>query len=463
MAHLYDDLKVTRILALLLAVVLLASQGIAAVADEAAFEDMAAADESTEDDSAQDGDDSSMASEEPELSSPPSSYTSGPLSKLFVHGFLTQAFATGSFQEGRFATADGSPAGPTAEELSLGIPEEGTTDYRSVAIQFRYEITPQDIMIVQLSSRALGDSPISDSEDEVELDWAFYERRIRDHTSIKVGRVQIPFGIFNEFRDVGTILPFYRPAFVFYREGSFTTETVDGILLSHTFIPESEWSIEANVYFGEFDLVELDPFSVTALPARCEDCWGSQFWLNTPIFGLRFGLGNQRRNLTEGAEGITRPVGGRDSFDEWLASIDAVFTKWVFRAEYREFDTGPNVFPAFMVEDFSAKFPSYYFQVGFHPTQKFRIYLQSEFSDFQTNTALFTERQKFTAREDVGIALNYLFSPNVVLKAEYHDVSGQDQGFAPVMLTAPPFFQLQPIYKDIDDGNYTIISLSASF
>lgn len=462
MAHLYDDLRSTRLFVLAVALTLVAAPSFAETAVEAALE---AATSTAEDagDAGSAQDDEGEPEAEPSPAPSSSSYRSGPLSKLFVHGFLTQAFATGSFQEGRFDVEPGVPAGPTAEELSLGIPKDGTTDYRSVAIQFRYEITPQDIMIVQLSSRALGDSPISDSEDEVELDWAFYERRIRDHTSVKVGRVQIPFGIFNEFRDVGTILPFYRPAFVFYREGSFTTETVDGVLLSHTFAAESEWSVEANLYYGEFDLVELDPFSVQALPARCEDCWGSQFWLNTPIFGLRFGVGTQRRNLTEGAEGITRPIGGKDSFDEWLASVDAVFTKWVFRAEYREFDTGPNVFPAFGVDDFTAKFPSYYIQVGFHPTQKFRIYVQSEVSEFETNTGLFTQPQSFTAREDLGIALNYLFSPNVVLKAEYHDVSGEDQGFAPVLLPNPPFFQLQPIYTDIDGGDYTIISLSASF
>ena len=406
--------------------------------------------------SPQNGDDSA------EKSTPtPAATPSGPLSKLRVHGFLTQAFATGSFQKGRFPAADGSPAGPTPEELALGIPESGTTDYRNAAIQFRYEITPKDILIVQLSSRALGDSPIDASEDEIELDWALYERRLGDHTSLKVGRVLIPYGIFNEIRDVGTLLPFYRPAFVFYREGSFTTETVDGLLVSHTFFPESDWRLEANLYFGEWDLVEIDPFTETALPARSEDSFGSQFWLNTPIYGLRFGLGTQRRNIVDGAEGIVRPPGGSNRFDEWLASVDAVFDRWVARAEYRTFKNDAAFFPAFGAPDFVAEFPSYYVQLGIHPTQKFRVYLQAEVSKFNVQTVVFTEPQKFTEREDVGIAFNYLFGPNVVLKAEYHQVSGNDQGFLPVF--TPAGLRLQPIFSDLDDGDYTIVSLSASF
>ena len=74
----------------------------------------------------------------------------GPLSKLSIHGFLTQAYATAEFSKG----------GPTPDEVTLGIPEDGTFDYRVLALQFRYDITPEDTMIVQFSSRSLGASPI---------------------------------------------------------------------------------------------------------------------------------------------------------------------------------------------------------------------------------------------------------------------------------------------------------------
>ncbi len=90
----------------------------------------------------------------------------GPLSKLEVHGFLTQAFATANFGKGGFLN-------PTVDDQVLGIPEDGTYDYRTLAIQFRYAISPKDTMVIQFSSRALGKSPISDIEDEIELDWAF--------------------------------------------------------------------------------------------------------------------------------------------------------------------------------------------------------------------------------------------------------------------------------------------------
>lgn len=379
-------------------------------------------------------------------------------SKLEVHGFLTQAYATGSFVEGRFPNPDGSPAGPTQNEQSLGVPEDGTFDYRTMAIQFRYAISDNDVMIVQLSSRSLGDSPITAAEDDVELDWAFYERKLTDSTSLKVGRVQIPNGIFNEIRDVGTILPFFRPAFSVYQEGSFTTETVDGLNLSHTFAADSDWSVDADVYVGEWELAEIDLFSGDAFNAEAKDSYGTQLWLNTPVSGLRFGAAYQYREVFGGS--LRRP-GEPTKYDDYLISIDGAFEKFVIRAEYRNFKTAPQAVDVLLAPDFVVEVEPYYVQLGWHPNDRLRFYVQYEHTDIWQNASSFTRAHSLTFREDMGIAFNYVFSPNVVLKAEYHEVEETDQAFVPVF--TPGGVLLDPIFADLDGGDYTIISLSASF
>lgn len=390
---------------------------------------------------------------------PASAQATDQKSKLEVHGFLTQAYATGTFVDGRFPNQDGSPAGPTFSEVSLGVPEDGTFDYRNMAIQFRYAISDKDIMIVQLSSRSLGDSLITKAEDDIELDWAFYERRLSDNTSLKIGRVQIPNGIFNEIRDVGTILPHFRPAYNVYQEGSFSSETVDGLSLSHTFAAESDWSLDTDIYFGQWDLVELD-FLVTgaAVIAKAKDSYGIQLWQNTPVSGLRFGAAYQHREVSEG---VLRLPDVPTIFDDYLFSIDAAFESWVFRAEYRQFESDPTPIPVFLAQKFATQITPYYFQIGWHPTSSFRIYAQYEKTKQEATADSFAAKQKLDLREDVSIAINYLFSPNLVIKAEYHEVEEVDQGFLPVF--GPSGLKLQPIYADLDGGNYTIISCSVSF
>lgn len=388
---------------------------------------------------------------------------SGPMSKLQIHGFLTQAYATGHFQDGRFPNPDGTPAGPTLEEKVLGIPDGGTTDYRFLALQFRYQISEKDVMVMQFSHAALGISPVDELKDEITLDWAFYERRISDYTSLKVGRIPIAFGIFNEVRDVGTILPFYRPAFVFYREGSAATEAVDGVNISHSFWPLKDWNLDADLYAGEWGSFDLIPTENQAVPSRSKNSWGTWWWLNTPVSGLRFGWGFQRQNIGEGLEGIIRPVGGTTRLDSWFASLDAAFDRVVFRAEGRFIKSDPSVVPALGINDFVNKNEIFYLQLGYFVTDKFRIFLQWENFDWSFETALFTETRKYTPRVDYGIALNYLIASNIVVKAEYHMVEGEDSALVPVPFNQPPFFRLQPIYSDLTDGDYTIISLSTSF
>lgn len=377
----------------------------------------------------------------------------GLASKFQFHGFLTQAYATANF-------VDGVPNSPTSDEAAIGIPEDGTTDYRFLALQFRYSITPKDTVIVQLSSRAIGISPIEEFEDEIELDWAFYERRLTDYLSLKVGRVQIPLGIYNEIRDVGTILPFYRPPFSFYREGSFTSETVDGLVLAYTFAPESVWSLEADVYAGEWDQFEVGgpPDFGTAI-ARATDAYGFQLWLNTPVDGLRFGFGGNSKRLTGG---VLRDPGVKgDRIDDWYVSLDGSFSRFVIRGEYHEFD--PAFRSAFFPAPIFFTFPTWYAQAGVFITEKLAFWAQYETAGFEAESTIYTRKEDRNDREDIGFSLNYSFRPDLVLKVEYHEVEEEEGSLVPVPGPPPLFFQLDPVAFQGDGGSYSIVSLSVSF
>lgn len=456
--------------------VFLASSGLASVLAEDLSEDLTAAAASdaasgASSNSASDGgpsdqgtdgdDDEGTAAVQP-AEPPPAPLPSrnlGNLSKLQIHGFLTQAYATADFVGDRIPVMGQDP-GPTFNEIALGIPEDGTFEYWTIALQFRYEVTPRDIMVVQFSSRALGESPIGDLEDEVELDWAFYERRLADHTSLKVGRVQIPLGIFNEIRDVGTILPFYRPPFLFYREGTFTNETVDGVVLSHTFWPESDWSLESDFFVGNWETFELTPLGESNATIAKDEGYGTQLWLNTPLPSLRLGYGIHWRDRTGGAEGVIREPGSTTSFLDWYASIEAAFEKFVLRAEWRQFSADREVSPAFGATDFFSNIDNYYIHVGYHFTERFRVYAQYEVSDSSLHASVFTNGFDVSLEEDVALAVNYLFGPHLVLKAEHHIVKGEDFSFVPDFSNG---FRLAPFTREMSDGSRTIVSLSVSF
>ena len=372
--------------------------------------------------------------------------------KFQFHGFMTQAWAKASYTDG----------GPTPNEVILGISEDGTTDYRFLALQFRYEISGDDLLVVQLSSRSLGDSPINKIEDDVELDWAFYQRRLGDYTALKIGRVQIPLGIFNEVRDVGTILPFYRPPYSLYREGSFTSETVDGLVLHHTFFGESDWTLDADAFYGEYELVEQAVFVPEDPPAIAvaKDVVGVQLWLNTPFSGFRVGFGGQKRDVSEGQEGIFRPIGGETEFEDWYVSMELPGQSFIFRAEHRDL-TGNLESPLFGFASKATDRTSW-LQFGYYFTEKIHAFAQIERSRVTQTSVAFTRDAHQDARDDLAVSLNYRFSSNVVAKVEYHWLDEEDLGFVPVFFPdRPPL--LEPFGIPHENGSYSIVSLAVSF
>src|SRR6185503_1142268 len=149
-----------------------------------------------------------------------------------IHGYLTQGYG---FSSGGLVT---------------GLSKEGTSDYRRAAVLARYIPSPSNSFVVQLAHRRLGDSPTMAYEQDVKLDMAFYEHKFRDGTRVRFGKTVMPFGIYNEIRYAGTLMPFYRAPLSVYWEGTYTSETVDGAMVSRQFRTGETWELTADVFGG---------------------------------------------------------------------------------------------------------------------------------------------------------------------------------------------------------------------
>jgi hypothetical protein len=196
--------------------------------------------------SAQDAPADGSAAPDTTHATPPSSAAPTPRSladRFSVHGYLTQAWAASTGVK------------------FYGITGRPSTDIRYAAVQARFAATPSDHFLVQLNHRRLGRSPITDFESDVNLNWAFYQHTFDDGTSLKVGRMPIPRGIYNELRSVGVALPTYRPPVVLYDEGAYFSETIDGVVASRTFAADRAWSVEAHAYFGGWRSLVYDTWS----------------------------------------------------------------------------------------------------------------------------------------------------------------------------------------------------------
>ena len=340
-------------------------------------------------------------------------------SDLVVHGFLTQAYAS----------SDGNTI--------FGIPDEGTTDYRNAALQFRYSLTKKDQIVMQLGHERFGVSQLNDFQSDVKLDWAFIQHSFNDATWIKAGRVQIPIGIYNEIRDVGTILPFYRPSAGVYGDRSFTSETVDGVVGFHRFFQDRSWSVELSPHYGNWDIINnVNPSDIKI--DRVENAFGAQIWINTPINGLRFGIHRGRQSVRDG---LLIPEAGKiDYSNVWYFSLDANFEKFFIRSEYRN-----QTFPF-------GRFRAFYVQGGYSITESISIAAQYDKANVRID-----QRPFFFADEerdrDLGISLRYHYLPNLITRFETHWNRGKNPT-EPVALLGID----KPLHTF-----YFILSVSASF
>jgi hypothetical protein len=319
--------------------------------------------------------------------------------RLVIHGYLTQGYAT------------------TSSDPLMGIPNDGTFDYRRVAVLLRFKGTPKDIFVVQLANRHLGESPINAFTADVMLDWAFYERKLGSQTTLRLGKEPIPMGIFNETRYVGTLLPFYRAPFGFYQEGAFTSETLNGAVLTRQFNPGSKWLVTGSLFGGEFDYLQAASAAATdstparyiVAPALARNLLGAQAWLQTPLPGMRVGAGAARRK----DEGLftDQAFGTGPTIDVW-ASVDGTFDRLTTRAEFRNLMFGRG----------GTSFRTYYAQVGYRINDTWTVNAQRDVMDL--TIPLPTGKLKIPYNQDNGIGVVYSFGPNLVGKLEYHDSDG---------------------------------------
>lgn len=329
------------------------------------------------------------------------------LSKVSIHGYLNQAYAV------------------SENHQIFGIPTEGTTDYRDLALQFRYDQDRRNTFLLQLRQERLGESP-SETED-VELDWAFYQRHVSDRLSFKVGRVPLPLGIFNEAGGAATTSPFYKPPNEFY-DRQYTSKTLEGVLGSVSLGAPAGWSFDVDAYYGQWALSRWNGGE----RADARDALGAQIWASTPVTGVRIGGGAYRCT-------VETTGGGSADYLMFHASVDADLDRWRLATEYLTGDLA-----------YYGEYRAWYGQIGFQFSSRFSAHVRGSVSRLTVprNGHLLNRG----ISEDAGVSLNYALHPALLLKLEGHTNEGLLREDVP-----------RNLYGPSSATRYFIASIVASF
>ena len=269
-------------------------------------------------------------------------------------------------------------------------------------------------------------TPIS----EIDLDYAFAEWTVNDAFKIRAGQVKLPFGLYTEIWDVGTLRPFLTLPQGIYGNQATVAEAYQGGGITGVF-HSGDWSFMYDLYVGQvtftFDYFPTNAYQVPTL----SDVFGGRISVFTPVEGLSMGISGYfgLRTSVNFLRG-ERATGG--------VYVDFTGQQWTIRAEGVMGRT-ENVGLA----------GSAYGEIAYKITENIQV--AGRFDYYHLDFAQLLEYNVPTSmgrhRELTG-GLNYWFSPNFVIKSSYSFVYGNRFSlpenfiidFLTPIITFPPAF-----------------------
>ncbi len=209
-----------------------------------------------------------------------------PIEKIDVHGF---------FGQGYMVSTNNNVYGDT---------KTGTLDLRDFGMNFSGNLTEDIRLSVQFAGYSLG----GQGGDQINLHYGYFDYRMIDEFGIRLGRVRVPAGLYNETRDIDMLrtsvfLPqsvypeYYRDYFasadLVCAYGGLDLENL-GFLSYQSYVgtvPASEDPTSDVPYY-------MDGLGLTDTKINHGRTYGAQLLWDTPIEGLRTSWTWRRTDIT---------------------------------------------------------------------------------------------------------------------------------------------------------------------
>ena len=216
----------------------------------------------------------------------PSSVLAYDIGGLSIHGFISQGYLISN------------------DNNYLAQTEDGSFEFNESAINFSIEPIENLRIGLQLMSRDLGPA----RSNEIYLDWGYADYHVNDAFGIRVGKVKVPVGLYNQTRDVDFLrTSILLPQGVYDETRRATEEAYQGGSVYGNLVAGIMGNFEYELLLGTAnpdldspnidDLFRLvDPLGVrnygTGNSVEMEWGFAPALRWNTPIDGLRFSITN---------------------------------------------------------------------------------------------------------------------------------------------------------------------------
>ncbi len=305
----------------------------------------------------------------------------------------------------------GWAAGSSNSYTYLQGDEESDPETHNVVAALHFDFKPTDT--IRFTVVPVFD--VTDREESVDLDVAAVTWDVSDRTKLHFGRSRLPFGIYTDVFDIGTLRPLYNLAQSVYGPTGLITEFYDGVGASGTLFSHGGWEGSYDLYGGGASFTVEVPFEQAQEslpeeegPDQVDRLLGGRLVVQTPVDGLSLGLSGYGGKLEDADP--PRDRWGDDSSYGAYAEFDR--TPWLARSEiarHREdlFDTNAG-----------------YVELArrFGPHWQAAVRFDRVRATFVTN--LPDEFDSLLRHDEASFGVSYWYNENLVFRGSYHRVDG---------------------------------------
>lgn len=240
------------------------------------------------------------------------------LEGLSLHGFISQ---------GAFVTSHSNYLADKSQE--------GSYDFTETGISLIKMVDARTDLGFQLFSRKIGDT----GDFDIKFDWFFLDYRWSNLLGIKIGRVKIPFGLYNDSSDIDSArVPVLLPQSIYsIQSRDYLLASTGAQVYGHISLDDQSGSLEYTVYGGtiHLDIPESSTSGVTINSITVPYLIGTRVLWESPNRAIRTGVSVQQlrieSDLTLGSStALTLSLPAT----LYVGSLEYSKEKWQISAEY---------------------------------------------------------------------------------------------------------------------------------
>jgi len=333
-----------------------------------------------------------------------------------IHGFASQGFIL-----------------TTGNDYLAPDTTRGSFQFSEVGINFATEFTDKVAIGVQAFAQNIGAS----QNFNLRADWFYVAYRWRDWLRIRAGRLQIPFGLYNEVNDIDAArAPILLPQSVYPLQGREFLFAQTGGEAGGFVRMGTAGALDYRVYGGT---IFIDPAilvpsgSDLQLQLYVPYVLGGRLLWETPVDGLRLGASILaiRLDVTAFEGGTSASIVNHSLLA--MGSAEYAIRNWLITAEYSRWHAAQD--SALASSDFSRTSERSYAMLSFRATPWFQptAYYALYFPDVANRGGGSAFRQ-----DDMTLSLRFDAGTHWIIKVEGHYMSGTAGLVAPLSVTPPP-------------------------